>query len=224
MSSATQVLGNGDYGGETNSPATLNISGGSSGLSPNVTGVINGLGQGGLGALGNAFGTPTPGTTNTTSNSTSTPTYSNAVLPLYNQLLSSYMQQANGGAADAAINSYGSQGQQQINQTNQGGVNSLNTILAQRGQQYSPSGTTALVQQELNRQNQQVNLNNSLPQMRYQANQQSLSNAGNFFAALPHATTTTGTQNQTVTPPHQSWLTGLLGGVASALPAALGLF
>ena len=201
---------------------------GSTGLSSGAQGVIGGLGAGVLSALGNAFGPPTPGTstTNGTTSGTSTPTYSSAVLPLYNQLLSSYMQQANGGTADAAINSYGSQGQQQINATNQGGVNSLNTILAQRGQQYSPSGTTSLVQQELNRQNQQVNLNNSLPQMRYQANQQSLSNAGNFFASLPHGTSTTGTNNSTTTttPPQQSWISGLLGGVAQALPAALAMF
>lgn len=201
---------------------------GSDGLSSNTQNLINGLGQGVFGMLGDMFGSPKPATTTTngTTSGTSTPTYSSAVLPLYNQLLSSYMQQANGGNTDAAIQAYGNQGQQNINQTAQGGVNSLNTILAQRGQQYSPSGTTALVQNELNRQNQQVNLNNTLPQLRYTMQQNALQSAGNFFSALPHGTSTTGSSNQTQTstPAQQNPITGLLGGVASALPAALAMF
>lgn len=193
------------------------------GLSSNAQGVIGGLGAGVLGGLGNLFGqTPAGSTTKTSSNTSTTPTYSSAVLPLYNQLLSKYMDAASGKSSDQFFKGYQSQGQQGINATSAGGSDNIARIAAQHGLEYSPSTGTAMIQQELARQSQQTGFNNNIPLLQHQDQVQQLQNAGNFFSGLPVGTTGTSNGTSDVTQkPQGNFLSGLLGGVAKALPSLL---
>lgn len=150
-----------------------------------------------------------------TSTGSSTPTYSSAVLPLYNHLLSAYQSAATPGSF---FNGYQSQGQQSINQTSAAGGTELSRLAATHGMEYSPSTGTAAVQQELARQSQQTGFNNSIPLLQRQDQLSALRDAGTFFNAMPTGKTTTGTVNSTAV-----GASGVGAGVSALIGMAAGM-
>ncbi len=220
-------MAGGDYGGEASNQG--------GGLSSNTQGILGGLLGGGLAGINGLFqGRPQTTTTNTDTkqnyNTSSTPTYSSHVLPLYNQLISQYMGLSNPQAEDQQWKGYQSGGQQQINDTSNAGANSIQQLLAKQGLSYSPNAGNAGVQQELSRQAQMSQFNNSIPLLRNQDIMSKLQQTGTFFNALPVGTQATGDQTTNVvkkeTTPNtstQGLAQGLLGGLSAALPALLAI-
>ena len=199
-------------------------------LGSNAQSAIGNTGAGIFAGIGNAMGGGNSTTTrNGSSSSTgsSTPTYSNAVLPLYNQLIQSYMGMANPAQIQAQTEAYQQGGLQNINNNSRNGQTSVDQYNAIHGLGGSPGSGYANVAQELGRQGQAAQLNNSVPQYANNLRTQNLGQAAGFFSSLPTGVSQVGNSSsnstETTKTNNGGFLGGLLGGLGKALPGLLAL-
>lgn len=177
------------------------------------------LAMAGLSALGGLFGTKKQ-TSDTTSNSTTTPNYDSQSLYLKNQLLGNY--------SDILKNlpqwnsAYETGGLKNIAAAAQNSGQAAQDILAQRGIARTTAGAGSLVDQS---QQQGRNVSSFLTNAPIVENTNALNTyggAGSFLASLPVGTTTSGSSHTVGTGGPTSPIAGLLGGGVQGLAGVLG--
>ncbi len=192
-----------------------------------------------ISGLAGLFGSsPKQNTQNNTSDSNTS--FNNNSTSTTTPELSDLQQLLSKVAGYGALNQYGKGSGDLIDSIRQGGIKSINAgtdikskavsnILASRGQSYSPAAVGALSNPQSDRVSQYAQLDQSLPQIGYQIDQNNFQNLLSAFKALPTATTTTGsssgnqtthgTQSGTQLIGGGSPLAGFLGGAGAGLAA-----
>lgn len=118
------------------------------------------------------------------------------------------------------LSGYAHNGLQNINSAYNTGQNNIESILAARGLGRTSAGASSLVQNQINRANQSANFLNTLPQMADERYRNSLSDAANFFKAIPVGQHTVGdsTRNTTGTATDPG---NMVGGTFASLGSTL---
>lgn len=168
---------------------------------------IPGLGSilGGLGGLFAGLGTSTTNTTgssnstqnqNGTSSGSTTPNLSTLQQMLSNLFGEGEINQYN---TNTNLTPYTNQGLEQINQGANSANDNISNILAARGQTFSPTASVPLVQNQLNRENQQSSFLSQIPLLQKQLQQGNLQQLMSGFSALPTGVSTAGQTSQSGT-------------------------
>jgi len=159
-----------------------------------------------LGGLGGAFAKPQ--TSDTTSNSSTTPQYDPQNLALRNQLLQLYADRTSGKGATDFQNSYTLGGLNNLRRT--AGVNqqAVSDMLTARGIGRTTAGGSALADTSYRTGSGFADFLNNIPMIMDQRQAANLSAAGGYQASLPVGSNTTGTS-------HTVGLTG--GGIGGAI-------
>jgi hypothetical protein len=185
-----------------------------------------GAALGGVGGLISGFaGTKTTSSTNQTTSSNATTSGSSSTTPNMSTLQQMLSNLFGAGAMNnynenVNLQPYINSGLQNINSGTSAASQQIAAQLASRGLSSSPYAATAEMQPQLQAQQEQSQLLNSIPLLQQQLNLQNLSGVESAFTPLPTGTTSAGTgtstssgtnNSQTTQGTPGSWLQGLAG-------------
>ncbi len=155
-------------------------------------------------AAGAANGLPQSGTQKTTTNASNSATSAGRTLnfnsttpdlsPEAQNLLRALTEAHLGNLGGLDLSGFRREGISKINENSSIVDRLTQNVLASRGFSYSPLAALAPAQNQVGRLGQISTFENSLPVLQDQLIQQRLSNAGNFFSAIPHGQSSTGDQ------------------------------